>query len=218
MYFLYSLLYCIVIFFLLPVQYLKRPKQLRKRWLKEKFGFVNLPFKSNKSPHPPFAKGGKGGIIWVHAVSVGEVMAALPLLKKLRETHPSKSIILSTITDTGQEVGRNGAPEGTSVVYLPFDIPFVLKKVLKRVRPEILITIETELWPNIFRFFKRHRIPVILLNGRISENSFRGYKKISFFMRKVLSCVDHFCMQTELDAERIRGIGVEREKVKVSTC
>jgi 3-deoxy-D-manno-octulosonic-acid transferase len=209
MFFLYSLLYCIALFFLFPVHYLKRPKQLRKRWVKDKFGFINPSFS-------PLTKGGiKRGIIWVHAVSVGEVMASLQLLKKLREKYPSKSIILSTITDTGQKVGREGAPEGTSVVYLPFDIPFVLRTVLKRVKPEILITIETELWPNVFKLFKEHRIPVILLNGRISGKSFSGYKKISFFMKRVLSHVDLFCMQSELDAKRIKGLGVDRERIRV---
>ena len=217
MYFLYSLLYCVVLLFLLPLHYLKRPKQLRKRWLREKFGFINPPLS-------PLAKGGidgsesirtKGGIIWVHAVSVGEVMAALPLLKKLREKYPSKNITLSTITDSGQKVGREGAPEGTSVVYLPFDIPFILRTVLRRFKPELLITIETELWPNIFKIFKEHGIPVILLNGRISGNSFKGYKKIFFFMKRVLAHVDLFCMQSELDAERIRSLGVERDRIKV---
>jgi 3-deoxy-D-manno-octulosonic-acid transferase len=142
-------------------------------------------------------------------------MAALPLLKKLRERYPSRNIILSTVTDTGQKVGRNGAPEGTSVFYLPFDIPFVLRTVLRQVKPDILITIETELWPNVLRVFKEQGVPIVLLNGRISKNSFEGYKKVSFFMRRVLSCVDLFCMQSDLDAERVRSLGVNREKVKV---
>jgi 3-deoxy-D-manno-octulosonic-acid transferase len=200
MYFLYSLLYIVVLFFLLPFQYLKRPKELRKRWLKEKFGFI---------------KRGRGGIIWIHAVSVGEVMATLPLLKKIREKYPSKNIMLSTITDTGQEVAKERAPESTMVFYLPFDIPLILKTALKRMRPELLITIETELWPNLFRVFKEFTIPVIILNGRISENSFRGYKKASFFMKKVLSNVNLFCMQSEMDAERVSNIGVDKGKIKV---
>jgi len=200
MYFLYSLLYIIVLLFILPFQYLKRPKKLRKRWLREKFGFI---------------KGGLGGIIWIHAVSVGEVMAAIPLLKKLREKYPSKSLMLSTITDTGQKVARERVPEGTMVFYLPFDIPIILKRVFERMRPELLITIETELWPNLFRISRQYGIPVILLNGRISEKSFKGYKKASFFMKEVLSNVDLFCMQSEMDAERISSIGVNEGRIKV---
>jgi 3-deoxy-D-manno-octulosonic-acid transferase len=206
MYFLYSFIYIIAVIFLLPFEYFKRPKDIRKRWLKEKFGF--------------FTKGGQGlestragGIIWVHAVSVGEVMAASPLLKSLKERYPSKSIILSTITDTGQKVANERTPEGATIVYLPFDIPSILKSVVKQVKPDILIVIETELWPNMFRVFKENGVPVILLNGRISENSFRGYRKVSFFMKKVLSCVDFFGMQDEEYAERIRSLGVNRDRI-----
>ncbi len=199
MYSFYSLIYIIVLIFLLPFQYLKRPKDLRKRWLREKFGFI---------------KRGNGRIIWVHAVSVGEVIAALPLLKSLKKRYPSRNIILSTITDTGQKVARERAPEAI-IVYLPFDITSILNAVLKRIMPDILIVIETELWPNLFRVFKKNGVPVIVLNGRISEDSFKGYKKISFFMKKVLSGVDFFGMQGEVYAERIRSLGVNSNRIKV---
>ncbi|MCX5720326.1 MAG: 3-deoxy-D-manno-octulosonic acid transferase, partial [Nitrospirae bacterium] len=204
MYLLYSFIYTIVLIFIFPFQYLKRPRKNRKGWLKEKFGFFQFSFPISQS-----------SVIWVHAVSVGEVMAALPLLKKLKERYPSKGIILSTITDTGRKVARKGAPKGTAVVYLPFDIPLILNAVIKRVRPEILIVIETELWPNIFRAFKKKGIPVVVLNGRISEHSFRGYKRITFFMKRALSHVDIFGMQDEVYAERIRSMGVESERVMV---
>jgi 3-deoxy-D-manno-octulosonic-acid transferase len=204
MYLLYSLIYITALIFLFPFEYLKRPKELRKRWLKEKFGFLN----SSLLPRP-------SSLIWIHAVSVGEVMAALPLIKRLKEQYPSKGIILSTITDTGQRVASERAHEGTKIVYLPFDITLILNATLKRIRPELLIAIETELWPNLFRAFKKNGIPVIVLNGRISENSFRGYKKISSFMKKVLSYVDFFGMQEELDAERIRSLGVDSSRTMV---
>jgi 3-deoxy-D-manno-octulosonic-acid transferase len=210
MYLLYSFIYIIALIFIFPFEYFKRPKDLRKRWLREKFGFLNLSFRTSTSPLQPLAK---GGIIWVHAVSVGEVMAALPLLKSLRKQYISKNIILSTITDTGQKVARERAPEGTMIVYLPFDITSILNSVIKKTRPEILIVIETELWPNMFRAFRENGVPVILLNGRISENSFKGYKKISFFMKKVLSYVDFFGMQGEDYAERIRSLGVNSNRV-----
>ncbi|MEW6419396.1 MAG: 3-deoxy-D-manno-octulosonic acid transferase [Nitrospirota bacterium] len=204
MYLIYSLIYVIVIIILLPFEYFKRPKDLRKRWLREKFGFFNLSF----ILHP-------SSFIWVHAVSVGEVMAALPLLKRLRERYSSKGIILSTITDTGQKVARENAPDGTAIIYLPFDIALILNKVLKRIRPEILIVIETELWPNLLKIFKENGVPVILLNGRISEDSFKGYKMISFFMKRVLSGVNFFGMQGEVYAERIRSLGVNSSRIKV---
>src|SRR4030042_3214078 len=212
MYFFYSLIYIIALFFLLPFHYLKRPKNLRKRWLREKFGFFNL--ETFTPPYPPLGKGGNGGVVWVHAVSIGEVMAALPLIKSLRETYTSRRIILSTVTDTGQKVARERASGGTTIVYLPLDITLILNKILKGIRPEILIIIETELWPNLFKAFKDNSIPIIVLNGRISEKSFKGYKKISFFMKRVLSCVDFFGMQGKIDSERIRNLGINSSRVE----
>jgi 3-deoxy-D-manno-octulosonic-acid transferase len=213
MYLLYSLIYTIAIIFLLPFEYFKRPKDIRKRWLREKFGFYEFNLEITP-PYPPLGKGGNVGVIWVHAVSVGEVMAALPMLKSLKKRYPSRGIILSTITDTGQKVAREGAPEDTIIVYLPFDIASILNTVLKRIKPEILIVIETELWPNLFRVFKENGIPVILFNGRISEGSFKGYRKVSFFMERVLSYVDFFGMQSEEYAKRIRSLGANKSRVK----
>jgi len=202
MYLFYSLIYIITIIFIFPFEYFKRPKDLRKRWLREKFGLINGEHRIKNAEH-----------LWIHAVSVGEVMAASALLKKLRERYPAKGLILSTITDTGQKVARERAPEGTDVVYLPFDIPSVLRRVLKKLKPELLLVIETELWPNLIRVFRENGTPVLLLNGRISEKSFRGYRKISFFMKKVLSHVDFFGMQGEEYSERIKSLGVNSNKV-----
>jgi 3-deoxy-D-manno-octulosonic-acid transferase len=200
MFFIYSIIYTIVIFFLFIPQYLKRPKELRGKWFKEKLG--KLP--------------GMDHCIWVHAVSVGEVNAAIQLLRRLRGKCPDMPIVLSTITDTGQKVASNKVPEGVRVVYLPFDINCILERAFRLVRPVMLIVIETELWPNIFRLSHKRNIPVIVLNGRISEKSSQGYKKISFFMKKVLSCVTVFSMQSSLDAERLKGIGADEKKVLVS--
>jgi 3-deoxy-D-manno-octulosonic-acid transferase len=202
MYFLYSLIYIIALIFILPFEYFKRPANIRRRWLREKFGV----FDSSFILHP-------SSLIWVHAVSVGEVTAALPLLKRLREAYPSKGIILSTITDTGQKVARERVSGGIHVVYLPFDIPFVIASVIRKIKLSILIIIETELWPNLIRGFRAKGIPVVLLNGRISANSYRGYKKIGFFMKKVLSSVDLFGMQGEEYSERIRNLGVKGDKI-----
>ncbi len=204
MYLFYTLFYCFVLFFLLPFQYLKRPKGLRKRWLKEKFGFFNSSLITNQS-----------SLIWVHAVSVGEVMATIPLLKKLREKYPEKNLLLSTVTDTGQKVARDKVTDNTEVFYLPFDIPVILGRFFKKIRPSLIIIMETELWPNLLRTSRKFKVPLILLNGRISERSFKGYKKASFFMRKVLSNVDLFCMQSKIYADRIRSIGVDDRRVKV---
>ena len=212
---IYSFLYFIVLIFLLPFQYRKRPKDLRQRWLKEKFGFFNSHLGISKSPHPPFSKGGLGGIIWVHAVSVGEVIASLPLLQRLKDRYPSVSLVLSTITDTGQRVALGKVPDRTKVIYLPFDLSFILKRTLKNMQPNLFITIETELWPNLLMMLKKRKIPAVVMNGRISDDSFKGYKRIKFFMRSIIDCVDLFCMQDAVYAERIKELGAAEDKIRV---
>jgi len=199
MFFIYSIVYAAVIVILFVPQYLARPKELRRKWLKEKLGYFP---KTDSS-------------LWIHAVSVGEVGASVPLLKKLREEYPDFQIIFSTVTDTGQEVASAKVPCGTSVVYLPFDIGFVLRRCLRRVNPKIFITIETELWPNMFRIFGDRGVPVLILNGRISEKSSKGYEKISFFMKKVLDNVKIFGMQSQTDADRVIRIGADPQKVMI---
>jgi len=153
--------------------------------------------------------------IWVHAVSVGEVGAAIQLLKKLKTDNPGCRLILSTITDTGRQVALAKSPEGTNVVYLPFDLGFILRRSISRTNPRIFIVIETELWPNTFRTLSGRGIPVIVLNGRISDKSAGGYRKVSFFMRKVFSYVRFFGMQGEVDAQRLKSIGAPGERVEV---
>jgi 3-deoxy-D-manno-octulosonic-acid transferase len=200
MYLIYSFIYTIIIVFLLIPQYLKRPREYRSRWLREKFGSIPR----------------LGAVIWVHAVSVGEVGASTMLLRKLRDEYPSLPVILSTITDTGQQVAMERAPAGTTVAYLPFDAGFVLRRCLRRVRPVIFIIIETELWPNIIRFFARGGTPVVMLNGRISEKSARGYRRISLFMKKVFRYVTFFGMQSGTDEARLLEIGAAKEKILVT--
>ena len=201
---IYSFLYFIVLIFLLPFQYRKRPKDLRQRWLKEKFGFFNFQLSTLNSK-----------LIWIHAVSVGEVIASLPLLEKLKVRYPSVSLVLSTITDTGQRVALEKASEGTKVIYLPFDLNFILKRTLKNIQPNLFITIETELWPNLLMTLKKRKIPAVVMNGRISDDSFRGYKKIKFFMQSIIDCVDLFCMQDAVYAGRIKELGAQEEKIRV---
>jgi 3-deoxy-D-manno-octulosonic-acid transferase len=199
MFLIYSLIYATIIFIVFVPQYLKRPKELRRKWLKEKLGY--LPQKEAS--------------LWVHAVSVGEVGASIPLLNKLREEYPGIPIILSTVTDTGQKVACSKAPQGTNVVYLPYDIGCAIRKCLKRVNPKLFITIETELWPNMFRTLGDRGVPVLILNGRISEESSKGYEKISFFMKRVFAYVKVFGMQSQKDAERVIRIGADEKKVVI---
>lgn len=201
---IYSFLYFIVLICLLPFQYRKRPKDLRKKWLREKFGTFNFSLSTFNS-----------SLIWIHAVSVGEVIASLPLLEKLKVRYPSVSLVLSTITDTGQRVALEKVPDRTKVIYLPFDLSFILERTLKNIQPNLFITIETELWPNLLMTLKKRKIPAVVMNGRISDDSFKGYKKIKFFMQSIISCVDLFCMQDAVYAGRIKELGAQEEKIRV---
>lgn len=204
MFSLYSLLYFIVMFVLLPFEYAKRPKELKSKWLRERFGFISLLSVKNNSP-----------LIWVHAVSVGEVISTVPFIRKLKSRHPSLQIILSTVTDTGQRVASEKVSDIAALAYLPFDLVFILRGLFKRIRPDVFITIETELWPNLFSVLNREGIPILVLNGRLSDDSFKGYRKIRFFIKDVVGCVDLFCMQDDLYKERIKALGADEKRIRV---
>ncbi|MBI5741469.1 MAG: 3-deoxy-D-manno-octulosonic acid transferase [Nitrospirae bacterium] len=153
--------------------------------------------------------------VWVHAVSVGEVMACVPFLKALKKEFPEKRITLSTTTYTGQKVARDSFHEADRIMYMPLDAGLIMRRVVGLLRPEIFITVETELWPALFRALKQRGCRIVVLNGRISIRSFTGYKRFDFFMKKVLSYVDFFYMQGRGDAERVTEIGADRHKVGV---
>jgi 3-deoxy-D-manno-octulosonic-acid transferase len=204
MFLIYSIAYVIALIVLFPFEFMKRPANVRGRWLKEKLGWGG----KTEGPRTP--------AIWIHAVSVGEVAASVPFVKRLKELYPEAGITVSTITDTGQKVAHERLSGDARIIYLPFDIPFVIRKALKTVRPSLFINMETELWPNLFRSLKGNGIPVIIMNGRVSESSFSGYRKIGFFMKRVLGCVGLFCMQEPVYAKRIIELGADAGKVTVT--
>lgn len=196
----YSILYLLALIFLLPFEYLKRPTSLRKRWLKERFGFIPSVLKSDR-------------VIWIHAVSVGEVIASASLIKKLKEKYTASEIVISTVTDTGQKLAQERFGNLARIIYMPFDLPFSIKKTIKHIQPSLFIIMETELWPNVISVLNRQSVPVLLMNGRISEKSFKGYKKLRFFMKGILKDISVFCMQNNVYADRIKGLGAETGKV-----
>ncbi|HTZ17756.1 MAG TPA: 3-deoxy-D-manno-octulosonic acid transferase [Dissulfurispiraceae bacterium] len=201
MYAIYNILYFIVLIVILPYQYFKRPSGLRNRWLRERLGFLPS-YSSDSKP------------VWIHAVSVGEVIAAVPLLKGLKTSRPELDIVLSTVTDTGQAVAKERIGEFARIIYVPFDLPFAVANACRRVKPSLFIIMETELWPSIIRFFSRRGTPVLLLNGRLSESSVRGYRRLRFFMERVLHDISFFCMQNEEYAGRIISLGADKSKVR----
>jgi 3-deoxy-D-manno-octulosonic-acid transferase len=153
--------------------------------------------------------------ILVHAVSVGETIAVKPLLQRLKARFPERRIVLSSGTETGRSIART-IPEADLSVYLPFDFRFAARRFLRRLRPCIVVVVETEIWPNLLRVARGMGIPALLVNGRISDRSFGRYLKLKRFFRPVLGDLTSLCMQSDEDARRIVAIGAEPDRVVVA--
>ncbi|MFQ5895262.1 MAG: 3-deoxy-D-manno-octulosonic acid transferase, partial [Nitrospinota bacterium] len=174
--------------------------------LAERFGSVpDLPPASGQNPR-----------VWVHAVSVGEVLAARPLLERLRERRPEVRFVLSTVTETGRRLGRERVPGLEALIYLPLDYPWAVRRSVVRLRPSLFVGLETELWPNLFRALHRRGVPVLVVNGRLSARSFRGYRALAPLLRQVLGCVSALGVQSEEDASRYLALGASPPRVHVT--
>ncbi|MGZ6250397.1 MAG: 3-deoxy-D-manno-octulosonic acid transferase, partial [Syntrophales bacterium] len=153
--------------------------------------------------------------IWIHAVSVGEVTAAEPIVASLRTHFPEACIVLSTSTETGQDMARRIVTGATSFIYYPLDIPFVVKKVITKVKPDVFILTETELWPNFIRVCKEQGAKVIMVNGRISQRSYQRYALTKFFWKDVVNLIDDTGVISAIDADRLIAIGMAPARVHV---
>ncbi|MGQ9660728.1 MAG: 3-deoxy-D-manno-octulosonic acid transferase [Kiritimatiellia bacterium] len=154
--------------------------------------------------------------IWIHAVSVGEVLVALRFLRELRRQRTEHRFVLSTTTSTGYALAKKHLGDDDILVFFPVDFPFVLRRVLRTLNPLALILTECELWPNLIRLLASRNVPVILINGRISDSSFRGYRKIRFFLAPVLARMELFLVQTATDRDRLIALGARPERVVIS--
>src|SRR5579864_677872 len=153
-------------------------------------------------------------LIWVHAVSVGEVLAVSELVRGLRGEFPEYRVVISTTTDTGQKLAasRFGAE---NVFYFPFDFAFAVRRWLAALRPKLIVIAETEFWPNFLRLSRKAGARIVVVNARISDRSFHGYKRWKSLLVRVLQGVDLFLAQTSEDARRLVEIGAPSEKVLV---
>lgn len=194
---LYNLFSTLALIIYLPILFLRCVKKGDLRYIKERLGLAEY----QKTD------------VWVHAVSVGETMACIPLLKRLKREYPQKEITLSTTTRTGQKLAMERFPEAQRIMYMPLDAGICIKRVVNSLGPRVFITVETELWPMLFHCLKGIGTNIVLINGRLSNNSFRWYRRIKPFMKRVLSYVDHFYMQSEEDTQRITSLGAERVTV-----
>ncbi len=162
--------------------------------------------------------------IWIHAVSVGEVLSGVSLARRLKAEHPGRPLVVSTTTITGQELARERMPFADAIFYFPLDCAFSVRRALRAVRPAIIIVLETEIWPNFLREARHREIPVLFVSGRISDRSFDRYQRhfgaFGFFLRpflgQVLSGATAFLMQSEKDAARIGALGAPADRVRVS--
>jgi len=152
--------------------------------------------------------------IWVHAASVGEALAAEPLLRELRDRYPGVPRLLSTTTATGREVARTRLPIDAAIL-LPVDPVGIVDRVMRRLRPSALVIIETEIWPGLIRAARRTGVPRLIVSGRISERAARRYEWIRWLTRAVFAQVDGFAMQSAADATRIVALGAPVERVEI---
>jgi len=154
--------------------------------------------------------------IWIHAVSLGEVGAVHPLLRELRRIYPEACLMLSTGTESGQNMARERVPEATGIFFFPLDFGWVVRRVIRRLRPDLFILAETELWPNFLRAVKEEGARCLLVNGRISDRSYERYRKARFFFTGVLDHFDALSMIRVQDGERIIAMGANPVRVFVN--
>ncbi len=217
MYFIYSFLMGAATLLLLPywlVRGLREGKYLAN--LRERLGFSTASLDKLSAD--------RAGAIWIHAVSVGEFLSSITLAKRLKQAHPGRPLVVSTTTITGQLLARERMEFADAIFYFPLDWTFCVRRVLRAVRPSLVVVLETEIWPNFLRAARRQDIPVLFVGGRISDRSFARYQrylsKFGFFLRPFLrTALGHasaFLMQSEKDAGRIRALGAPAERVSVS--
>jgi 3-deoxy-D-manno-octulosonic-acid transferase len=154
--------------------------------------------------------------IWVHAVSVGEVMAARPLVQRLKERFPETPVFVSTTTVTGQAVARKAMTQADGLFFAPFDWPRPVRRVLERVRPKLLVLMETEIWPNLIHEARLRDVRIAVVNGRISPRAFRRYLWVRRWLTHVLHEIDLLLMQSETYSDRILAMGAPPERVRTA--
>ncbi|MBQ9635292.1 MAG: 3-deoxy-D-manno-octulosonic acid transferase, partial [Acidaminococcaceae bacterium] len=154
--------------------------------------------------------------IWIHGASVGEIVATSPLVKEIKKIMPERKVLVSAFTVGGYNMARQIIPEADAIIYFPLDLVWVAESVVRRVHPGIFMPVETELWPNFLRAIRERNIPVMMVNGRISEKSVKNYRYLFSIWRDMLRTVSRFCMQSSIDANYITHLGADPKKIFVT--
>ncbi|HSW69122.1 MAG TPA: lipid IV(A) 3-deoxy-D-manno-octulosonic acid transferase [Gammaproteobacteria bacterium] len=200
--YLYTFLFYLVLpFVFLRLLWRSRHNSLYRQRFAERLGFYS------KQLDP---------CIWVHAVSLGETIAAIPLIKALKKKYPEFSILVTNMTITGSKRVKEVFGESVYNSYIPYDLPDMNARFLKKIKPKILIVMETELWPNLFAACKKRNIPIIVTNARLSEKSAKKYRKIIPLMHEIFSAITTLSAQGETDAERFIALGLPKNRVHVT--
>jgi len=197
-----SLLYLLTPVYLLYLYWRGRRAPAYRDRIAERFGFYDIDIE--KTP------------LWIHAVSVGEAQAALPMIQKLKERFPQHSILVTTTTPTGSTRIKETLGDEVHHVYAPYDVPCAVGRFISTMKPAVAIFMETEIWPNIIHACNKEEIPVVLANARMSERSAKGYSKLGRFMREVMSHIDLIAAQSQSDGARLIGLGVRTDAMHVT--
>ena len=209
--FLYNTLFFIVIILGFP---LIIPMVLisdkRRKTILQRLGIARLPKKI--VPGKPDKSERKH--IWVHALSVGEVLSSVPLVKGLKECSNTRDIVFSASTKTGFDIAKQYLTDTVhSIFYFPYDLIFSVKHIVRRIDPAVVVIVETDIWPNFLFEMKKRQVPVILVNARLSKKSFIGYKRLGFFTKQVFLNFVHICAQSFADAGRFQELGAPFDRI-----
>ena len=185
-----------------------RSGKVRRGWRQKIFG--RLPFDRTNAHHEA-----RQQVVWLHAVSVGEVLQLRQVVERLRQARPDLRLLVTTSTETGQEVARKQLT-GCDVAYFPMDFTWSVRSALRRVQPDLIVLVELELWPNFVRIASKHGIPILLINGRLSEGSHRGYAWIRPLMRQLLDRLTGIAVQSDEYRQRFLDLGAPEDRTVVT--
>ena len=204
---LYRWLYSILLYVLIPIEILRllnlsrKSPLYRKRW-SERFG-INKPAVS-------------GDVIWFHTVSVGETLAAVPLIEAVIDTNPEATVLVTTLTPTGSEQVYKRLGDKVVHCYAPYDLPHLMSGFINHLKPSRLFIMETELWPNMLHYAYSSGVRIVLMNARMSAKSAKGYARFRNMSKAMLQQIDKIAVQNKPDAERFRQLGVRDEQLQVT--
>ncbi|MEX2367847.1 MAG: glycosyltransferase N-terminal domain-containing protein [Pseudohongiellaceae bacterium] len=205
------ILYSGLFYLALPVLFLRllwlssRMPEQRQRW-RERLALYPAGFMFSRAPR----------CVLIHAVSVGEVHAAKPLIEKILDAQQGCSVVVTTSTPTGSARVRSLFADRVFHLYLPYDLPGAIRRFLDRVNPDVLVIMETELWPNLIHYCARRQVRILLANARLSDKSFRGYARIRSLTRTILGQTDMVCAQAQTDGVRLINLGLDPQRLIVT--